>query len=487
MKKKDNLRGLGGVVAIAILTAFFALSCEIPDDSSDKNGEKIPEELVAKWYYGQALADAGDRAATYEITSDGKLLTFGIDNGLTLTVTGNIITAYNRGEKAGTVKYNVAGTILTLTEATSGNILINGTFYKKGGSQGNNDIAVAFTGLTADGSAIQTTTKLTLTFDKDIDGLSTDDITLDAGTTGAVKSTLNKIDTGKYELTISGITEGGTISVSVAKIGYDITFNPKQVYINGYDQIISGNIGGVQYEYGILTQTVTITGYTGAGGNVTIPAEIEGMPVTAIEGGGYRDDGVFYNKQLTGVTIPNSVTFIGSHAFSNNQLTSVTIPNSVISIGGGAFSNNQLTSVTIPNGVTSIEQFAFSENQLTSVTIPNGVTSIEQFAFSENQLMSVTIPNSVISIGGGAFSDNQLTSVTIPNSVTSIGGIAFYVNQLTSVTIGANVTLGFDAFSDNISSTIGMSSGFEEAYNDGGKLAGRYTRPNTSSKTWTKQ
>jgi hypothetical protein len=40
------------------------------------------------------------------------------------------------------------------------------------------------------------------------------------------------------------------------------------------------------------------------------------------------------------LTIPNSVTSIGSIAFAYNSLTSVTIPNSVTSIGGNAFFNN---------------------------------------------------------------------------------------------------------------------------------------------------
>ena len=65
---------------------------------------------------------------------------------------------------------------------------------------------------------------------------------------------------------------------------------------------------------------------------------------------------------MTSVTIPNSVTSIGSSAFSGcRSLTSITIPNSVTSIGGHAFcACSSLTSITIPNSVKKIYSSAFS-------------------------------------------------------------------------------------------------------------------------------
>jgi hypothetical protein len=104
-------------------------------------------------------------------------------------------------------------------------------------------------------------------------------------------------------------------------------------------------------------------------------------------------DNAFANRNLTTVTIPNSVTRINYRAFANNQLTSVTIPNLVEIIGTDAFSNNQLTSVTIPNSVREIGNRAFSNNLLRNVTIPNSVNYIAVQAFANNnQLTSVTVP-----------------------------------------------------------------------------------------------
>ena len=223
-------------------------------------------------------------------------------------------------------------------------------------------------------------------------------------------------------------------------------------------------------------------------GNVVIPEEVTYMnrtrKVTSI------GSDAFKYSSLTSVTIPNSVTSIGSYAFEScYSLTSVTIPNSVTSIGSYAFEScYSLTSVNIPNSVTSIGDGAFQGcHGLTSVTIsditawlsisfagsesnplcyahhlflngeevkdltiPNSVTSIGDYTFHGcSSLTSVTIPNSVTSIGNSAFSFcSNLTSVTIPSSVTSIGGYAFQrCSSLTSVTIPNSVTsIGYAVF-----------------------------------------
>ena len=151
-------------------------------------------------------------------------------------------------------------------------------------------------------------------------------------------------------------------------------------------------------------------------------------------------------KNLKDITIPSSVTSIGSSAFEGcSGLTSITIPSSVTEIGDGAFEGcSSLTSITIPSGVTSIGSQVFNGcSSLTEITIPSGVTSIEFRAFYGcSSLTSITIPSSVTAIGEGAFRGcSSLTEITIPSSVTSIGNFAFSgCSSLTSITIPSKVT-----------------------------------------------
>ncbi|MDA7666667.1 leucine-rich repeat domain-containing protein [bacterium] len=203
------------------------------------------------------------------------------------------------------------------------------------------------------------------------------------------------------------------------------------------------------FTYRLVEGEVEITDYPeDAVGDVEIPSEIEGKPVTSIGRSAFSEC-----WQLTSVSIPDSVTSIGDLAFKECiDLISVSIPEGVTEIPYQAFSEcSSLTSVSIPDSVTSIGERAFSEcNGLTSVSIPEGVPSIGERAFSEcNGLTSVSIPEGVTSIGERAFLRcSSLVSVTIPDTVTSVGGAAFHgCTGLTSVTIGEGVSsIGHGAF-----------------------------------------
>lgn len=211
-------------------------------------------------------------------------------------------------------------------------------------------------------------------------------------------------------------------------------------------------------------------------------------PYISYEGVNYTvtsiGDEAFYDTNIKGVEIPNTVTYIGKNAFKDCWFlsSSVEIPNSVTFIGESAFEGcwrlpsvelpnsittiansifkdcSSLASVVIPNTVTTIGNSAFYDcGSLTSIEIPNSVTTIGNFAFwSCNGLTSIDLPNSVITIGACAFSHcTSLASIEIPNSVTFIGECAFTgCTGLTSIKIPNSVTtIGNFAFEDCTSLT----------------------------------
>jgi hypothetical protein len=197
-------------------------------------------------------------------------------------------------------------------------------------------------------------------------------------------------------------------------------------------------------KYEVKDSAVTITGCDKkASGELTIPATIEGNPVTSIGGRAFRGC-----RFLTKLTIPDSVTSIGEDAFLIcTSLTSITIPDGVTSIRRYAFGHcDNLTRVTIPDSVTNLGDGAFGFcRSLTSITIPNGVASIGPNAFSDCESLTKIIfeeNSKLTSIGVGAFKQCiSLTTITIPDGVTSIGTAAFRdCTSLTSVTIPDSVT-----------------------------------------------
>jgi len=245
--------------------------------------------------------------------------------------------------------------------------------------------------------------------------------------------------------------------------------------------------GIVQAQFTFTTNaenTLTITGYTGPGGNVTIPSAINGMPVTSIGSSAF-----LLHTNLTGITIPNSVTNVDVQAFAESGLTNLVIPDSVINIAQSAFLNcASLTGLTIGNGVVSIGDDAFYGcASLTNVLVPKSVTNLTSTAFNDcfnlvainvdtnngayssvagvlfnknqtklvdfpgGQYGSYTIPGSVTVIGDFAFPFCNLTNLIFPDSLMAIGQYAFYgCRSMTSVTLPTNlVTIGQYAFASS--------------------------------------
>ena len=252
-------------------------------------------------------------------------------------------------------------------------------------------------------------------------------------------------------------------------------------------------------------------------GIVNIPETVTFMnrtrKVTSI-----RSFAFYYSRDITSITIPSSVTFIGKSSFEKcTKLTSVhisdvaawckiifeepytsnplvqahhlflngeeikelVIPSNVISINAGAFYGCfELTSVSIPEGVTEIGESAFCEcRNMVSISFPSSVKSIGKYAFNFlDRLTSVHITDiaawcNIDFVGYWYWSNplyyahhlylngTEVKDLVIPEGVSSIGNFAFGgCTGLTSVTIPSSVTsIGAYSFEDcNIPIVVSM-------------------------------
>jgi len=174
-----------------------------------------------------------------------------------------------------------------------------------------------------------------------------------------------------------------------------------------------------------------------------------GDGVTNIGKYAFGDTG-YYNNQSNW---ENGVLYLGKYLLETNEISGTyNVKTGTMLIADSAFSNcSDLTSITLPDSVTSIGSYAFySCHSLESMKIPNSVTSIGDGAFCGcTGLKRITLSDNVTSIGGNAFNNcYSLEGITIPDNVTSIGGNAFYnCYSLEGITIPDSVTsIGKGAF-----------------------------------------
>ncbi|MBR7098484.1 MAG: leucine-rich repeat protein, partial [Clostridia bacterium] len=257
----------------------------------------------------------------------------------------------------------------------------------------------------------------------------------------------------------------------------------KSAYLsNGMKTVPSSMFGGdTQLQTVVLPEGVTYiddTAFINCGlRSITIPSTVTGLGTAVFSGCSsmtafYVEEGNTAFKAMSGVlfsadgttlicypsgkygqyTIPNGTQRIAYGAFRSARITGLSIPGTLTTIEGYAFSYcNILTSISFPATLTRIGDSAFRGcSALSSVTFHNDSVVLESAVFADcDALVGITLPAKLREIPSSLFYDcAKLSSITIPSTVTKIGSSAFIeCDRLVSVTIPGNVkSLGQQAF-----------------------------------------
>ncbi|MGN1420531.1 MAG: leucine-rich repeat domain-containing protein [Eubacterium sp.] len=218
----------------------------------------------------------------------------------------------------------------------------------------------------------------------------------------------------------------------LTNVGYfdSTAFSSTKIPVLNYNKKLMTYDNYKYYEYNeniVIWSTITNPAEKS---ELIIPDTIDGKPVTGIE------NGAFSNYQMKSVTIPDTVTYIGSGAFKNCNLENAPkIPNNVTYIGDNAFEGNFQNSVdiVIPDKVTYIGKNCFKGCNISSLAIGKKVESIGSSAFSNcKNISEITIPDCVKDIERNAFYNCGVKEINFEgNSPLVIEAITYYTNTYT--------------------------------------------------------
>ena len=192
-------------------------------------------------------------------------------------------------------------------------------------------------------------------------------------------------------------------------------------------------------------------------GTVTIPAEVNGFKVVAID-----DMAFYFCGGVTSFVLPEGLISIGAEAFEKCwAVKSFNIPSTVTTIKGGAFYNCLFERITIPKSVTSIgEEIFFWCFNLKSVEVEAGNPVYDSrdncnaiIETATNKLVATcqtsTIPEDVKIIGPYACGGNDSFSASLSEGIEVIEDRAFHRCSLGSIILPSTVkSMGEELFVD---------------------------------------
>ena len=217
------------------------------------------------------------------------------------------------------------------------------------------------------------------------------------------------------------------------------------------------------FTYEVSDGEATITAYNDSSSSIAIPETLGGVPVTKIGDFAFADRAEKKGSDITSLTLPKTLKYIGDGAFSvNSTVTSVSIPSSVEYIGNRAFHCwISLTSVQFSGkNLKHIGDWAFRNcHSLASLNLPKSVETIGVGAFSYcTSLTSVELPASLVELGRDAFVGcTSLSQATLLNDDLTIGENAF---DLTAINSSDSRTLVISGYKNSTAQAFASAEGF---------------------------
>lgn len=189
---------------------------------------------------------------------------------------------------------------------------------------------------------------------------------------------------------------------------------------------------------------------------LTVPAEINGLPVTELGEYALSSYENYDLDSITRIDLPDTLTKIGYKAFAGLEgVTSFVIPDSVTTIEEAAFKDcYALKSIRLPASLTAIPDSCFDNcGELETVRFASNAVleSIGESAFDDcTSLKEIKLPETVRYIADYAFGwCSALSKINIPVSVRYIGQSAFHLTALESVIIPRPTHIACNAFDDD--------------------------------------
>lgn len=196
--------------------------------------------------------------------------------------------------------------------------------------------------------------------------------------------------------------------------------------------------------------TLAIVKYTGTAATLSIPAEIDGKTVVALENKSF-----YNNETLVDVILPDTIKAIGNFAFmGSKKLESINFGLNIENIGISTFDNCKLLKTATFTGAPKIinEKAFYLCEKLTAIDLPAGVESIGVWAFAKcTAADKIILREGLKAIGDHAFLKCKAAkTVDIPGTCETIEVSAFYqCTAMQTLTLGEGVrTLKKGAFEE---------------------------------------